>query len=80
MANPALIIWVVYNNPLDFPGQLVAREFIGEQPTAVHKADTDLSIVLDWILERAVAVGKDSQPVMLPRETSDDPCIVYSFF
>lgn len=33
MSNPGLEIWVVYDNPTDFPGLFIARKWVGETPT-----------------------------------------------
>ncbi|MFC7462310.1 hypothetical protein [Hydrogenophaga defluvii] len=32
--NNALPIWVVYDNPVDFPGRFVARKWLNDTPTA----------------------------------------------
>ena len=74
-----LKIWTVYKSPSDFPGQYVAREFAGDKPTENYKASTNEQDVLDWIKERSALTGEQGEPVMLPREENDDPCILYSF-
>ena len=73
-------IWTVYDNPLDFPGMYVARQFaIGlDSPDSVlaeehHFAAIDLSEVRQWILDQAAREGVS--PFMLPPQKNDDPVI-----
>ncbi len=60
-------IFVVYNNPSDFPGMYVLRRWVGD------KADPE-PIMVGTLEEvrRSVPDGK----VMLSRCPDDDPCIL----
>lgn len=76
MARPAkgqelpagLEIWTVYNDPLDYPGKVVARLWINDTPTEkVIVADT-----LPVVRKRLANKGF----YRLPRAAEDDPKIV----
>lgn len=73
MSN-VLTLWVVYNNPSDFPGQFVARKFEGNKFTKEHFADVELLKVREWIYEQADRIG--IWPVRFDRHPSD-PAPVY---
>lgn len=78
MGKKEFKLWTVYQNPLDFPGKFVAREFVGDKPTEIHFADAELEPVHNWIIEQASKAGLGS-PVRLERDSNDDPCIVCTF-
>jgi len=70
-----LNIWTVYENPLDFPGQFVARRFENNKPTLDHFADPLLERVREWVHLQAAQYGQGS-PYRLDRAPSDDPDIL----
>lgn len=60
-------IWTVYDRPLDFPHNFVARKFVGIQPTE--------STITGNSLEE-VRAGLPPGVVKLDRAPDDDPKIV----
>lgn len=69
--NRPLSIWVVYDNPTDYPGRFVARKWKGDTATPeLHLADT-----LDE-LRQLLPAGL----CRLPRFAIDDPKIVETWF
>lgn len=67
MEKSALDIWVVYENPSDYPGLYVARKFRNEKSTAeLVQGNTLLEVRA--LLPRGL--------VRLPRQHLDDPVIV----
>ena len=66
--EPGLSIWVIYDNPTDFPGKFVVRKWIGEA------ADKEPLIVADTLEEARKALPKHIVRLM-PSE-GDDPKIV----
>lgn len=67
MSSNTLAIWVVYENPTDFPGHFVARKWLMETPTT--------ELLLDTCLEE---LRKKLPPGLarLARADIDDPKIV----
>ena len=85
----SLNIWTLYNTQTkDYPGKFVARRFhIGRpfkgepaisEPTSDHFAHESKSTVELWVRENAAKFGNFS-PHRMPRDPSDDPCIIGSF-
>lgn len=72
--NNFLIMWVVFDNPIDFPGQFVARKFLGNTPTDTFFADKKLNAVREWIYGEASKSGQGS-PFRMARHPKDDPVI-----
>lgn len=68
---PTLYLWVVYDNPSDFPGFFVARKFAiingREVPTAERLLERDIHAI-----RRALPRGL----CPIKRHPSDDPVIV----
>ena len=63
-----LSIWVIYGYPTDFPDKVVARCWIGQEPTgSIIIADT-----LDRVRQEMIEMGL----VKLDRMPGDDPKIV----
>lgn len=63
-----LTMYVVYNNPSDYPNKYVVRKWIGLTPFPVPE------IVADTLIK-----ARSSIPVglyRLPRQDGDDPCIM----
>lgn len=73
-AGPLLSMWVITQNPSDFPGQFVAREWlIGAGVTAAtlnHRVAATLEDIRDLVPPGLAH---------LPRSPSDDPVIVESW-
>lgn len=67
MSKNELEIWVVYYDPLDFPGLYVARKWLTDVPTKERYIGDTLEQVRQCIPE-----GK----ILLMRDPSDDPKIV----
>jgi len=63
-----LRIWTIYDNPDDYPGQFVARLFLGEQPTDSVIVSDDLQTLRNVLRRQAL--------YRLPRQEDDDPVIV----
>ncbi|MBY0419381.1 MAG: hypothetical protein K2W88_15125 [Pararheinheimera sp.] len=78
MGQKEFKMWVLYQNTLDFPGQFVAREFVGGKPTGWCFADAELGPVNNWVVQSAKKFGL-GEPVRLERDPNDDPCIVCTF-
>lgn len=82
MSKEVLSTYAIYKNPLDFPGQFVARRFEVSARQAVrtddyYAADT-LEEVRAWIREFSIR-RRMLADVRLPRSPNDDPCIVESW-
>lgn len=72
LAPPApLIMWVVYEKPLDFPGEFVARRFEVANGKESPTADLLRASSLD-----ALRVQAPPGLTSIPRQAGDDPCIV----
>jgi len=69
-----IIIWVVYKDPSDFPGQFCARIFSGGKPTGHHYAHYNLELVREWISRGAAQYGV-GVPYRMARHHHDDPVI-----
>lgn len=69
-----LVMWVVYDNPIDFPGQFVARKFLGDKPTEDYFYNKSLAAVREWIHEQARNCGQGA-PYRMARLPNDDPVI-----
>lgn len=67
----ALVMWVIYDHPSDFPEHFVARRWVGESPTTDHVLADSLEDVRTKVATRFAFV-----PSMLPRFENDDPKIV----
>lgn len=64
---PVLAVFVIYENPRDFPGKLVVRRWLGEVPDPIPLALTDsLALARNVIPDYCVAIGTYPQ---------DDPAI-----
>lgn len=64
---PSLPLWVVYDGPIDLPGRFVARQWIGERPSA------------ELLQGKTLADVRDKLPpglYRLDRAEADDPKIV----
>lgn len=72
LRSDALSIWTVYDHPMDFPNEFVARRFVcaGDEPTAT--ADVERSPMLGAI--RAIMESRGLYRV--GRMPGDDPKIV----
>lgn len=75
MNDSVSIIWVVYDHPIDFPDQFVARKFLGINPTDDYYSDKSLAAVREWIYSEASKCGL-GQPYRMPRHPNDDPVIL----
>lgn len=66
-----LELWTIYDHPLDFPDQFVARCFLGDQPT-------DRYLTADTLeeLRRLLPPGL----ICFTRDPYDDPAIVETWF
>ena len=64
----ALIMYVVYENPSDYPGKFVVRKFTGETP------DINPTIVAHSLEAARNVIPKDK--VMLLPSVTDDPVII----
>lgn len=62
-----LEMWVIYEKPLDFPEQFVARKFILDKPTNLRYFGDTLEEIRQTIPEGLT---------MIPRFHQDDPKIV----
>jgi hypothetical protein len=67
MKTPPLQLWVIYENPADFPGRVVARRWLLDSPTKEY-------FVGDTVEEVAAMLPRGL--FKLPRSPIDDPCIV----
>lgn len=67
MNKNELEIWVVYYDPLDFPGLYVARKWLRDVPTKERYIGDTLEQVRQCIPE-----GK----ILLARDPNDDPKII----
>lgn len=65
-----LVMWVVYDHPLDCPDSLIARRFEGVTPTSETIVDTDLT-ALRHKIRRA-----DPNLIRFTRAVDDDPVIM----
>jgi hypothetical protein len=68
-------MWVVYDHPVDFPGQFVARRFEGNKATEFHYAHASLSDVRDWVYRDALTFG-NTAPYQMRRHPSD-PAVIF---
>lgn len=78
MPRDSLSIWTVYQKPLDYPGQFVARrwESLVENGAPVSRATADVLVAPDLDGLRAqLPAGL----VRLERQQGDDPVIVESW-
>jgi hypothetical protein len=60
--------WTVYDNPEDFPGQIVVRKFLNDQPTSDVEAFADLESCRRAFELRGL--------YRIPRSDGDAPVIV----
>lgn len=60
-------LWAVYQSPKDFPGQAVARRFVGQVPTTT-------TLVADTL--DALRAQRPAHLTTAPRAAGDDPVIV----
>ena len=70
-----LLIWAVYNHPLDYPDKWVARPHCtrrGEPVALFCHLQSDSLLTLRLLL-------RDMGLICLARYTDDDPCIVESW-
>ena len=68
MNSKSILIWVIYDNPKDFPGKFVVRKFHNDVPEKDAHAIED---TLD-----AARLKLPEGLVHLPRHEADDTCIV----
>jgi hypothetical protein len=74
METPKLTIWTIYFNPLDFPGEWVARMFEVDQPT---KSILRASEIND--LRKLIQKHSDFERVKIPRSENDHPSVIESW-
>lgn len=67
MPSEPLSLWVVTENPSDFPGQYVARLWHGERATTTKIVAEDLKSIRREMLRRGL--------MLVPRSPEDDPVI-----
>lgn len=71
MENSRFILFCVYHNPADFPGQYVARRWVGLDPDYAPAA---VAPTLEEVREKLL---KDNPGLTrLDRQENDDPVIV----
>lgn len=68
-----LSIWTVYNDPLDYPGKIVARRF---EVDASGSRPTESVIITDSIDKMREIMITQLHLNYMPREPGDDPKIV----
>lgn len=70
-----LNIWVIYDNPTDFPNKFVARRWEGTKATFDCYAYSNIEIVRHWIKQNGI---ENNQYVNcnIPTHSLDDPKIV----
>jgi len=71
-----LTIWSLYEDPIDYPGQIVARMFLiraGQPPLM-----TNLVILTDNV-DRLHSMFTREGLVFTPRLLEDDPCVVGAY-
>ncbi len=78
MSKRTLHIWTIYKNPVDFPGQYVARRFEYNQPTSDFFVSGNLSEVRNHVKRSIEKTGQGS-PFQHLRHPSDDPVILESW-
>lgn len=70
-ANGSLTIWVVYDNPTDYPGRFVARKWLADTPTQELRLADSLEELRQLLPDGLCC---------LPRSPVDDPKIVETWF
>lgn len=63
-----LTIWVIYDHPIDFPSNYVARKHLNERPTSELMIAPDIEQIR-WVLQLRGFI-------CFPRQEGDDPKIV----
>lgn len=66
--------WVIYDNPSDFPGQIVVRRWLIGPGTVEPTPHVSLCTTIDQA--RNVVQANYPSGYRLPRQQDDDPCIV----
>lgn len=66
-----MVTWVVYKNPIGYPGQYVARRFVQDEQTGYEYVNADLLEVREWI-QREAARLDDWAPFHMSRHPSDE--------
>lgn len=66
-----MVTWVVYKNPVGYPGQYVARRFVQDERTQYEYIHDELLEVREWI-QREAARLDDWAPFYMDRHTSDE--------
>lgn len=76
MDKSALAMWVVYENPSDFPGKFVVREW-RTSAAGIQRA-VEPTAVVDSLAQAREAVTEASPMALtvMPRNPEDDPTIV----
>lgn len=72
MMVTGLQIWTVYDHPKDYPDYFIAKKFDRDKPTQDYIADTSLTIIRDWLQRQGMTC--------IPRNDSDDPVIIETWF
>ncbi len=67
MVSEGVEIWVIYDHPIDFPNEFVARKFIDDKPT--------VDVIVMPTLEEVRMMLPDGL-VKMDRSPVDDPKIV----
>ena len=70
MTHEAVIIWVIYDHPIDYPTGYIARKFLNDKPTAEV-------LTADGIHEMRQKIPKGF--VRIDRHPTDDSSIVESW-
>lgn len=77
MNEKVMDMWVIYENPSDFPGLFVARKHEircgTHNPTEEYYTAKLLKILRVWVQ------GKSPGCIRIPRDSKDDPTIVESW-
>lgn len=56
---PVLAVFVIYEDPQDFPGKLVVRRWLGEVPDEIPMALTDsLALARNVIPDHCIPIGR----------------------
>lgn len=69
--NEALEMWVIYDNPSDYPGRFVARKYLVSPDGHNVTEDLLICINLDGLRDILISLGK----VNIGRMDNDDPVI-----
>lgn len=70
-----LAIWVIYKNPSDFPGQVIARKWIAQSPEPYPTRSIIRGLSVERLRDQFILSGLKC----FPRDPKDDACVVESW-